>query len=235
MSGEYDQYLSKYYSQDTARLERNAATVLDHHGAHLPANKDAAILEIGPGTGTLMGFLRDHCGYLDIRAVDVSPEVVSVCNTILPDSTRLVSDSAAYLESQPEEFDFILMLHTLEHVPKEQVLPLLRAIRAALKPGGKLVVEVPNSEHPVVGTRNRYADFTHTIGFTDLSLKFVLQNSGFVNVSVYGCKVPRKSLARTVQRAAQDTVEFFLGLMVRLYRPGDPMVLSSILGACATK
>jgi SAM-dependent methyltransferase len=167
--------------------------------------------------------------------VDISPEVVSVCNTILPGSTALVHDSATYLESRQEEFDFILMLHTLEHVPKEQVLPLLRAIRAALNPGGKLVVEVPNSEHPVVGARNRYADFTHTIGFTDLSLKFVLQNSGFSNVSVYGCKIPRKSLARTVQRAAQDTVEFFLGLTVRLYRPGDPLILSSILGACATK
>jgi cyclopropane fatty-acyl-phospholipid synthase-like methyltransferase len=235
MSGEYDQYLSKYYSQNTARLEWNAAAVLDHHGAHLPANKDAAILEIGPGTGALMLHLRNQCGYRDVRAVDISPEVVSVCNTALPGSTELVADTATYLESQPEQFDLILLVHTLEHVPKEQVLPLLRAIHAALKPGGKLVVEVPNSEHPVVGTRNRYADFTHTIGFTDLSLKFVLQNSGFERVSVYGCKVPRKSLGRVVQRGAQDTVEFFLGLMVRLYRPGDVMVLSSILGACATK
>lgn len=235
MSGDYDQYLSKYYSQNTARLERNAATVVDHHGAYLPADKDAAILEIGPGTGTLMAFLRDGCGYRNLKAIDISREVVGACNTVMPGSTELVEDSAAYLQKRREEFDFVLMLHILEHVPKQQILPLLRAIRAALKPGGKLVVEVPNSEHPVVGTRNRYADFTHTTGFTDLSLKFVLQNSGFSNVSVYGCKIPRKSLARTVQRVAQDTVEFFLGLTVRLYRPDDPLILSSILGACATR
>src|SRR5580658_919941 len=179
MSGEYDQYLSKYYSQNTARLEWNAAIVLDHHGSHFPADTGAAILEIGPGTGTMIGFLRSHCGYQNIKAVDISSEVVNACNTILPGSTELVEDSAAYLENHIEGFDFVLMLHTLEHIPKDKVMPLLKAIRLALRPGGKLVVEVPNSEHPVVGTRNRYADFTHTIGFTDLSLRFVLQNSGF--------------------------------------------------------
>ncbi len=235
MTGEYDQYLSKYYSQDKARLEWNAATVLDHHGTYFPANKDAAILEIGPGTGTLMAFLRDGCGYRNLKAIDISREVVSACNTVMPGSTELVEDSAAYLQNRKEEFDFVLMLHTLEHVPKDRVLRLLNMIHTALKPGGKLVVEVPNSEHPVVGARNRYADFTHTIGFTDLSLKFVLENCGFSSVAVYGCRIPRKSLGRLLQRTAQDTVESILGLMVRLYRPADPLILSSILGACATK
>lgn len=235
MSGEYDQYLTSYYSQDMVRLGWNAATVFDHHGSHFPADKGASILEIGPGTGTLIGFLHHQCGYLNVRAVDISQEVVNACNSILPASTELVEDSAVYLENYKGEFGLILMLHTLEHIPKDQVLPLLKAIRAALQPGGKLVVEVPNSEHPVVGTRNRYADFTHTLGFTDLSLKFVLQNSGFSNVAVYGCKIPRKTPARLIQRTAQDAVEFLLGSLVRLYRPGDSMILSSILGACATK
>ncbi len=235
MTTEYDQYLSKYYSQNTDRLEWNAAIVLDHHGAHFPANKDAAILEIGPGTGTLLAFLHSSCGYRNVKAIDISSEVVNLCNKIIPGSTELVEDSATYLQDRRDEFDFVLMLHTLEHVPKDQALRLLTMIHRALKPGGRLVVEVPNSEHPVVGTRNRYADFTHTMGFTDLSLKFVLQNSGFSNVAVYGCRIPRRSLGRLLQRAAQDAVEFILGLMVRLYRPGDPLTLSSILGACATK
>jgi cyclopropane fatty-acyl-phospholipid synthase-like methyltransferase len=235
MSGEYDQYLSKYYSQDTARLERNAAMVLDHHGSHFPADKDAAILEIGPGTGALLGLLHNRCGYRNVKGVDISAEVAGACNTVLPGSTSLVDDTEAYLHEREQTFDLVLMLHTLEHIPKDQVLRLLRATYSALKVGGKLVVEVPNCEHPIVGTRNRYVDFTHTLGFTDLSLKFVMQNSGFSQVSIYGCKVPRKNLGRVVQRAAQDTVEFFLSLAVRLYRPGDPLILASILGACATK
>jgi 2-polyprenyl-3-methyl-5-hydroxy-6-metoxy-1,4-benzoquinol methylase len=235
MSGDYDQYLSRYYTQDTAHLQANAADVLAHHGAYFPADKAAAILEIGPGTGALLEFLHVRCGYANISAVDVSPECVAACNRTLPGSTELVEDSALFLERHPERFDFICMLHTLEHIPQPQVLPLMRVVHGALKPGGKFLVEVPNSEHPVVGTRNRYADFTHTVGFTDLSLKFVLQNSGFTDVAVYGCKIPRKSLVRTLQRAAQDGVEFVASLVVRLYRPRDPLILASILGACATK
>jgi cyclopropane fatty-acyl-phospholipid synthase-like methyltransferase len=87
MSGEYDQYLSKYYSQDRARLERNAAAVLEHHGSHFPAEKEAAILEIGRGPGSMIALLRDRCGYRDIRAMDISPEVVAACNKVLPGST----------------------------------------------------------------------------------------------------------------------------------------------------
>jgi cyclopropane fatty-acyl-phospholipid synthase-like methyltransferase len=236
MSGVHDQYLSKYWAQNSiAALERNARVAFDHHGAYFPADKEARILEIGPGSGMMLRWLRMDCGYRNLRAVDVSPEMVAACNEILPGSTDLAEETAAYLRDRQESFDFVLMLHTLEHVPKDQILPLLAAIQGALRPGGKFVVEVPNSEHPVVGSRNRYADFTHTMGFTDLSLKFVLQASGFSQVSVYGCKIPRKSLARIVQRAAQDTVEFCLGLGIRLYRPGDRLILTSALGACATK
>ena len=235
MSGEFDHYLSKYYSQNTARLEWNAVAVLEHHGAHFPVEKNATILEIGPGTGTMLAFLRDRCGYRDLKAVDVSPEVVAACNEILPGSTDLVEDSRSYLQDRQEQFDLILVLHTLEHVPKEQVLPLLRAVRGALRPEGKVVVEVPNSEHPIVGNRNRYCDFTHSLGFTDLSLKFVLQNAGFSQVKIYPCKIPRKTVGRLVQRAAQDTLELLMGLAVRLYKPGDRLILSSNLGACATK
>ena len=235
MSGEFDQYLTRYYSQETTRLHENAATVLEHHGKHFPADRNAAILEIGPGTGTLMGFLHRSCGYRNIKAVDISPEVANACNGVLPGSTTLVSDTTEFLQQQTEAYDFVLMLHALEHIPKDMVLSLLRAIHAALRPKGKLVIEVPNCEHPVVGTRNRYVDFTHTTGFTDLSLRFVLENSGFSGVSVYGCKIPRKSLTRFVQRTAQDTLELLLGMMVRLYKPHDRLILASILGACGTK
>ncbi len=235
MSGEFDQYLTRYYSQDTTRLQENAAVVLEHHGRHFPADRNAAILEIGPGTGALMRFLHRSCGYRNIKAVDISPEVANACNGVLPGSTTLVSDTTEFLREQKEAYDLVLMLHTLEHVPKDTVLSLLRAIHVALRPGGKLVVEVPNCEHPVVGTRNRYVDFTHTIGFTDLSLRFVLENSGFFQVSVYGCKVPRKSFSRFVQRTAQDTLELLLGTMVRMYKPNDRLILASVLGACGTK
>jgi cyclopropane fatty-acyl-phospholipid synthase-like methyltransferase len=237
MSGPYEQYFSNYYGHvaSPAALDWNAVTALEHHGSRFPADKHAAILEIGPGFGTMLHCLRQRCGYQNLRAIDVSPEAVDLCNKIMPGSTELAADTAGYLEAHREEFDLILMLHVLEHVPKAEVLPLLTAIRGALRPGGKLVIEVPNIAHPIAGARNHYGDFTHTVGFTDQSLAFVLRNSGFADITIYGCKIPRKSLARLIQRTAQDGVELLLTLLLRLYGPSRPTILASLLGACATK
>ena len=237
MSVQYDQYLSDYYGHvsTSAGLDWNAVAALAHHGSHFPADKRAAILEIGPGFGTMLHCLHERCGFQNVRAIDVSPEAVNACNRILPGSTELIPDTAGYLEKHREEFDLVVMLHVLEHVPKAEVLPLVRAIHGALKAGGKFIVEVPNIAHPIAGAKNRYEDFTHTVGFTDQSLAFVLRNSGFADVAVYGCKIPRKSLARLIQRTAQDGVELFLGLLLRLYVPSRPIILASVLGACGTK
>lgn len=234
MENGYKHYLSRYYSQDTARLKWNALAALHHHALHFPTDMNSAILEVGPGTGALLTLLK-QCGYRNVKGVDVSEEAVNACNKLIPGSVELGCDSVEFLKNQHERMDLVLMIHTLEHIPKAKVLPILEAARLALRPGGKLVVEVPNCEHPIVGNRNRYADFTHTLGFTDLSLNFVLRQAGFSQVLVYGCRTPRKSLGRLLQRTAQDTLELFAAALVRLYRPSDRLILASILGACATK
>ena len=237
MSDVYQQYLSNHYAHvaSPASLERKKNWVLSNHRSRLPVDRDAAILEIGPGFGNILQLLRDRCGYTNIRAIDVSPEVITACNDVVPNSTSLVEDTVAYLQAHEEKFDLVLLLHVLEHVPRDGVLPLLAAIRSALKPKGRLVLEVPNAANPLTGANMRYADFTHHVGFTDRSLEFVMLNAGFADICVYPCKVPRESVIRTIQRAGQDSVEMLLGFVLRLYMPTKPSILTSILGACGTK
>lgn len=237
MSDDYDQYLSTHYSHVStpASLERKKSWVLSNHGSKFPPSTEAAILDVGPGFGNIIQLLHNKCGYKNVTAIDISPEVVSVCNKILPGSTKLVADTVQFLNDHQGEFDLILLLHVLEHIPKDEVLPSLRAVHDALKIGGRVIVEVPNSAHPITGVNMRYADFTHNLGFTDRSLEFVMLNAGFPSVCLYGCKIPRESTLRSIQRAGQDIVEMLLGLLVRLYMPTKPSILTSILGACATK
>jgi 2-polyprenyl-3-methyl-5-hydroxy-6-metoxy-1,4-benzoquinol methylase len=237
VSVEYDRYLTQHFRRIAApsTLRWNAIAAIDHHGKYFPADKDAAILEIGPGFGNLIEHLHSHCGYRNVNAVDVSPEVVAACNRVLPGSTALAEDTAAFLRERPEEYDLVLMFHVLEHVPKDGVMALLEALRASLKTNGKLIVEVPNIVHPVMGAYNRYHDFTHTIGFTDQSLGFVLRNAGFREVTVYGCRMPRKNPLRLIQRTAQDIVELLTALRLRLFLPRQEVNLATALGACATK
>jgi cyclopropane fatty-acyl-phospholipid synthase-like methyltransferase len=236
MSVEYDQYLTDHFRPlaGTARVQRNARFALHQHGKHFPRSADAAILEIGPGFGAMLSLLRSERGYADVHAVDISPEVVQACNQIVPDSTELTADTTVFLESCRASYDLILMFHVLEHVPKHEVLALLRAARGSLKQGGKLLVEVPNIAHPLTGPYHRYHDFTHTTGFTDQSLGFILRTAGFENVTVYPCKVPRISVARAVQRVLQDSLEYFAAMLLKLYMPRQRVILSSVLGACAS-
>ncbi|MFZ0315045.1 MAG: class I SAM-dependent methyltransferase [Candidatus Korobacteraceae bacterium] len=237
MSIDFDHYLTQHFRHIAApsTLRWNAVAAVDHHGKYFPADKDAAILEIGPGFGTLIEHLHQQCCYRNVNAVDVSPEVVAACNRILPGSTVLAEDTAAFLRQRPAAFDLVLMFHVLEHVPRDSVMPLLEALRASLKSNGKLIVEVPNIAHPVMGAYNRYHDFTHTIGFTDQSLGFVLRNAGFREVTVYGCRMPRKNPLRLLQRSAQDVVELVAALRLRLFLPRQAVCLAAALGASATK
>jgi 2-polyprenyl-3-methyl-5-hydroxy-6-metoxy-1,4-benzoquinol methylase len=237
MSTYYQQYLSNHFTHLTnpAAQRRNAATVIGRHHFHLPSNRDAKILEIGPGMGCVMDLLHSRYGYSKISGVDLSPEVVNTCNRILPGSTELAVNTTSFLEQHGNEYDLILMFHVLEHVPQSEILPFLKAIREALREGGRLVIEVPNVANPLTGLYHRYHDFTHTVGFMDQSLSFVLRNAGFSEVSVYECKTPAKSPARFVQRGAQDVVEALMKLALRVYMPSQPIILTSLLGACAQK
>jgi predicted SAM-dependent methyltransferase len=70
-------------------------------------------------------------------------------------------------------FDFVVALHVLEHV--QNFLPLMREIHRVLKPGGTLVIKVP--EFPC---RAAIADPTHVRNFVpDSFLHFIKHQMGF--------------------------------------------------------
>ena len=84
------------------------------------------------------------------------------------------------MQYQPQlKYDFIIMSHVLEHIPKSQTIQVLAHIREELlNEGGKLFVRVPNAQS-YTGCYWAYEDFSHCTLFTAGSLSFVLQNAGF--------------------------------------------------------
>jgi cyclopropane fatty-acyl-phospholipid synthase-like methyltransferase len=89
------------------------------------------------------------------------------------------------LRGNEKTFDLITLLDVLEHIKKEEIVPFLKALKGSLKPGGMLIVQVPNMQAPD-SQLHRYNDFTHEVGFIENSLRQTLQVSGFSNCSIYG-------------------------------------------------
>ena len=78
------------------------------------------------------------------------------------------------MKAHAESFDLITALDLIEHFHEPEVLRFLDACHAALKPGGRLILQTPNAESPW-GSTMRYGDFTHEVGFTPNALTRLMQ------------------------------------------------------------
>jgi 2-polyprenyl-3-methyl-5-hydroxy-6-metoxy-1,4-benzoquinol methylase len=180
-------------------------------GSSLPVQRDCRVLEIGPGECEFAELLTTE-GYTAVSVVDMSPEVISVATALGLDAT-LVDDTVEFLERHVAHFDCVVMLHVLEHVPKTGTLALLRALHGALRPGGVVLIEVPNMGDPLNGLYFRYSDFTHEVGFTEESLRYVLTQSGFGDPTFLEQIGADGRLARALQRVARRVLHGLLFLL----------------------
>lgn len=182
-----------------------------YFGRFLPREKDAKVLDIGCGNGGFVLFLQEK-GCAKAEGVDVSPEQV--------DSSRKLgirnvacADIAAFLSGRHEEFDIIFARDVIEHFRKEEVLGIFDAVRQALVPGGRFVVQVPNGESPLAG-RIRYGDFTHESAFTRTSLGQIFAATGFAEPECFATGPVPKGVASTgrwlIWKVVESALRFYV-------------------------
>jgi 2-polyprenyl-3-methyl-5-hydroxy-6-metoxy-1,4-benzoquinol methylase len=174
-------------NEHASEMARGQAAILL---PHLPADKQAACLDVGCGMGfTLLG-LRE-LGFSNVHGIDIDKSQVAACHARGLSAER-VESAESYLLARPTTFDVVTMLDVLEHVPVDHQIGCLRAIWSALRPGGRLIVQVPNA-NAILASRWRYIDFTHFSSFTEHSIAFALGNAGFVDIDVPLPQDPRPS------------------------------------------
>jgi len=146
----------------------------------LPINKNASILDIGCGLGQFILALN-QLGYQNCLGVDVSEEAITGCAKSAVNAQKIDS-IVQFAQGHNAKYDFIIMSHVLEHLPKEIVIETLAAIRTyLLKDGGKLFILVPNGQSNT-GAYWMYEDFTHYTLYTAGSLRYVLNAAGYETV-----------------------------------------------------
>jgi predicted SAM-dependent methyltransferase len=94
-----------------------------------------------------------------------------------------------------EDVTDVTAFHMLEHLPREDALPVLRRVRGWMAPRGRLTVEVPDMqaimaagcsgdwERYIYGAQDHAGEF-HQNGFDTGSLTKLLRMAGWRNVTV---------------------------------------------------
>jgi cyclopropane fatty-acyl-phospholipid synthase-like methyltransferase len=111
--------------------------------ALLPERPD--VLELGAGAGVRSTRVLAERGTL--IGVDISAEQVRRAQERVPDATFLHGDfTQAWFE--PESFDAVVSFYVFNHLPREDLGPLLERIAAWLRPGGHLLASFGASDLP---------------------------------------------------------------------------------------
>ena len=182
-----------------------------HFGPLLPADRDASIIDIGCGSGGLVWWLHQR-GYHRAEGIDVGAEVIEAAKALgVANVTQ--ADLRTYLDIRPAQYDAAILRDVIEHFTREEILQILDLVQRALKPGGSIIVQVPNAESPFFG-RIRYGDFTHETAFCASSLVQVLQMTGYQRIRLRPTSPVVRSPASLVRILLWKGVEAFYRLLL---------------------
>lgn len=179
-------YPSQYYGATGAKFEPLTEWMVCVIGARharqltkgLPAG--ARVLDFGCGRGVLLKALLDR-GY-EAHGTEVSRHAAEGAD---PRAQIRIANNLVNANYPDEHFDQIIVWHVLEHLtnPRET----LQEMRRILRPGGRIVVAVPNFaswQSQLFGAAWFHLDLPrHLFHFTENSLQRLLTETGFLTRS----------------------------------------------------
>ncbi len=187
MKVEFDYYNSHYrHVNVNFDIDRYRQIVFHEHGDIL--RKDQRILDVGCGTGFLLQALELE-GYEHLWGVELDESQYRQAGRQLRHAKLAHGDAFEFLRSSGEKFDVIFFYDLIEHIAKNEIVPLLRLAYESLEAGGALIVKTPNADFPFAASRMRYIDFTHEVMFNEESMKMVLRQAGFEEIT---CRPTRR-------------------------------------------
>jgi len=201
---------------------------------HVPADKAAAILVVSCGPGYLVNLLKER-GYTAVTGIDSDPAKIEPglrrgLALRAADAFRFVYDAPA------ASYDCVVCEQELNHLTYDEMIAFLKMCRAALKPGGTVVVYGLNGANPLVGAENLAHNIDHFNTFAEHTLHQVLHLSGFADSKVFPLKlyVFWKNPLNYVGLAVTSVFELGCKVMFKLYGK-NVKVLTKKIAATAVK
>ncbi len=181
MSEDYARHYARFHPDTPEHDAHLRALLLRWLEPHLPADRTAAIMDVGCGRGYALSLLRE-LGYTQLSGVDSDAGQVDFARQRgLP--VIHAADTSAHLRGAGACHDLILLMDVLEHIAPAAQAEFLDALAGSLRPGGRLIITVPNAASPLAA-HWRYVDPTHHLLFTPPSLEYALHRAGLECLSI---------------------------------------------------
>ncbi len=100
-----------------------------------------SVLEIGTGVGVITEFLSKRIK--EVKSIDISSNNLNIAKKHLNNNVTLIEGDILDLELKGN-FDLILLLDVLEHIPKEKHTSVIKKIKRIMNPESLLVISIPN-------------------------------------------------------------------------------------------
>ena len=165
-----------------------------NYAAFLPADRDAAILDVGCGTGRVLAFLSAK-GFQRLEGFDRDPEAIAVARTRSAATLHVAENWPDFLSGRAAAYDCIVLKDVIYYVPRERAVEWLTAVRRALKPGGRVIVETFNGAS-FTGPFVAHKDEAILWIVTERTLRKFLERAGFTAVTLLPQRPPQRTIRR---------------------------------------
>lgn len=151
------------------------------------------ILEVGVGQGVVLKNIqrRGGKGVGSLTGIDLSDRLIEMAKKLVPEAKILKAD-AEQLPFQNNSFDFVVVVDTFQYLLDFD--KVLQEINRVLRPGGKLIVTVPNKKwilfnRYIKARKNLQPIEDHFFDFEEM--KQLLKRNGFAIVDYKGADALR--------------------------------------------
>ncbi len=140
---------------------------------------EGKLLDVGCETGIFLEMIRQEG--LDITGIEISETACRYAYRRL--GPVIFQGDIRKKNFADNTFDIVTLWHTLEHVPDP--LGYLMDIRRILKPGGRVIVEVPNIQFigtsflTALGRTGHFLAGEHLVHFSPKTIKMMIEKAGF--------------------------------------------------------
>ncbi len=166
---------TRVYEKDIRKFEKLFQPIVDKIKRHKPTGR---ILDVGCATGILLSLLKKE--RYDITGIEPNRKEYLKARKRL--GSRVVNTTInIYIRKHRKKFEGIIYNHVLEHI--EDITNELKSAKKILKPGGIIVIGLPNTDNIIFSLRKKYWEFLmptqHIWHFGKKQIRELMQKNGF--------------------------------------------------------